>query len=480
MIGLQATTCGTRQLSKVKRFLTTLQQFGSDISPEAGERVRGLIFNLVNGTLSIDDFHHKLQDTTNFPLRPFVIPFLKANLPLLQREIVQCARAAKQTPQQFLHHHEHLVLDPAHSPTESTSGDLLFHHHSSTSMAAEMNENGKRRLSERHKDNGHMMIDSSNQDIGPPHKRHHHTLLSPPLAHPASSNTLGLSHRLDDLPLSSRDYRDRDRDRLNFERDYRHYGFSPRDMLMDERENEEEWKSIHTMLNCILGMVEKTKRALAILQHRSLSDRQELAMWIRRHAEGTADSNLKKQPGEMLMKETDDRVSEVKRKVEEAVNEVKRQAVVELQKAVTSAEVKAREMVASERGKMEKLLMEARIQAAEEALSVLNQQADSNEACWNCGRKASETCSGCNNARYCGAFCQHKDWENHHLVCGQGGRLANSTTTAAAVVATSSALVTKPAQSTTSTTTTSVSTRNTRATMSVTSDSKLIINDVVH
>lgn len=39
--------------------------------------------------------------------------------------------------------------------------------------------------------------------------------------------------------------------------------------------------------------------------------------------------------------------------------------------------------------------------------------------CWNCGRKASETCSGCNVARYCGAFCQHKDWENHHRVCGQ-------------------------------------------------------------
>jgi MYND finger len=37
--------------------------------------------------------------------------------------------------------------------------------------------------------------------------------------------------------------------------------------------------------------------------------------------------------------------------------------------------------------------------------------------CWNCGRKANETCSGCNTARYCGAFCQHKDWENHHQAC---------------------------------------------------------------
>ena len=39
--------CGARQLSKLKRFLTTLQQFGSDISPEIGERVRSLVLGLV-------------------------------------------------------------------------------------------------------------------------------------------------------------------------------------------------------------------------------------------------------------------------------------------------------------------------------------------------------------------------------------------------------------------------------------------------
>ena len=46
------------------------------------------------------------------------------------------------------------------------------------------------------------------------------------------------------------------------------------------------------------------------------------------------------------------------------------------------------------------------------------------QSCWNCGRKASETCSGCNVARYCGSFCQHKDWERHHRVCGQTGRVS--------------------------------------------------------
>lgn len=39
--------CGARQLSKLKRFLTTLQQFGSDISPEIGDRVRTLVLGLV-------------------------------------------------------------------------------------------------------------------------------------------------------------------------------------------------------------------------------------------------------------------------------------------------------------------------------------------------------------------------------------------------------------------------------------------------
>uniref|UniRef100_A0A8C6URM2 MYND-type domain-containing protein n=1 Tax=Neogobius melanostomus TaxID=47308 RepID=A0A8C6URM2_9GOBI len=92
----------------------------------------------------------------------------------------------------------------------------------------------------------------------------------------------------------------------------------------------------------------------------------------------------------------------------------------ELQKAVSDAERKAHEMISAERSKMERALAEAKRQASEDALTVINQQEDSSESCWNCGRKASETCSGCNTARYCGSFCQHKDWEKHHHVCGQG------------------------------------------------------------
>lgn len=45
--------CGARQLCKLKRFLTTLQQFGNDISPEIGERVRSLVLGLVVSSGSV-------------------------------------------------------------------------------------------------------------------------------------------------------------------------------------------------------------------------------------------------------------------------------------------------------------------------------------------------------------------------------------------------------------------------------------------
>lgn len=99
---------------------------------------------------------------------------------------------------------------------------------------------------------------------------------------------------------------------------------------------------------------------------------------------------------------------------------MKRTAVVELQKAVTAAEGRHKEAMSALQAQMDSSISEARRQAAEEAFEVANQQEDSTENCWNCGRKASETCSGCNVARYCGSFCQHKDWDNHHHVCSQG------------------------------------------------------------
>ncbi|KAG8223530.1 hypothetical protein J437_LFUL002581, partial [Ladona fulva] len=93
-------------LSKVKRFLTTLVQFGADLAPETGERVRSLVHGLLfrlkellssfqTCTMSVEEFHRSLQDVTNFPLRPFVLPFLRLHLPPLQRELSALARIAK-------------------------------------------------------------------------------------------------------------------------------------------------------------------------------------------------------------------------------------------------------------------------------------------------------------------------------------------------------------------------------------------------
>ena len=35
------------------------------------------------------------------------------------------------------------------------------------------------------------------------------------------------------------------------------------------------------MLNCIIGMVDKTRRAMSVLQERSVREREELALWAR-------------------------------------------------------------------------------------------------------------------------------------------------------------------------------------------------------
>ncbi|XP_068615916.1 protein CBFA2T3 [Brachionichthys hirsutus] len=460
--------CGARQLCKLKRFLTTLQQFGNDISPEIGERVRSLVLGLVNSTLTIEEFHGKLHEATNFPLRPFVIPFLKANLPLLQRELLHCARLAKQTPAQYLAQHEQLLLDAnASSPLDSSE------------IMLEMNEHGKRRTPDRTKDS------SERDGLHPEHLAKRPCTISPSQrfspstglpAHPPPNGLPahppnGLSHppnpqmgpqhyRLEDMALA---HQFRDAYRHNEHRDVRdrhrqtgtaaatHSQEEVIDHRLTDREWAEEWKHLDNLLNCIMDMVEKTRRSLTVLRRCQESDREEMNHWIRRYSDveemkkgGSNGQHCLPPPPPPLPPPTTHHNSssntasskihrdflhrppsgylpeEIWRKAEEAVNEVKRQAMSELQKAVSDAERKAHEMISAERSKMERALAEAKRQASEDALTVINQQEDSSESCWNCGRKASETCSGCNTARYCGSFCQHKDWEKHHHVCGQG------------------------------------------------------------
>ncbi|KAA0710482.1 Protein CBFA2T1 [Triplophysa tibetana] len=483
--------CGARQLSKLKRFLTTLQQFGNDISPEIGERVRTLVLGLVNSTLTIEEFHSKLQEATNFPLRPFVVPFLKcrglrvlsekakpasnhgrdaeemsqrkrvnvthprticfedvtfhANLPLLQRELMHCARLAKQNPAQYLAQHEQLLLDTSTtSPVDSS--ELLM----------DVNENGKRRTPDRTKENGF-----ERDPLHPEHPSKRPCTISPGQRFSPSNGLSyqpnGLPHptppppqhyRLDDMAIAHH-YRDNYRHPNHREirdrpRPLGMHGGTRQEEVIDhrltDREWAEEWKHLDHLLNCIMDMVEKTRRSLTVLRRCQEADREELNYWIRRYSDAedlkktsssstsqsrqqspaSQDGNALDIHRELLHRPVSGYVpDEIWKKAEEAVNEVKRQAMSELQKAVSEAERKAHEMISTERAKMERTMAEAKRQAAEDALSVINQQEDSSESCWNCGRKASETCSGCNTARYCGSFCQHKDWEKHHHVCGQ-------------------------------------------------------------
>ncbi|XP_041836538.1 protein CBFA2T3 isoform X3 [Melanotaenia boesemani] len=443
--------CGARQLCKLKRFLTTLQQFGNDISPEIGERVRSLVLGLVNSTLTIEEFHSKLHEATNFPLRPFVIPFLKANLPLLQRELLHCARMAKQTPAQYLAQHEQLLLDAsANSPLDSS--EILL----------EMNEHGKRRTPDRTKDS------SERDGLHPEHLAKRPCTISPSqrfspstglpahpppnglpthppngLPHPPNPQVGPQHYRLEDMALA---HQFRDAYRHNEHRDARDrhrqsavHGARQEEVIdhrLTDREWAEEWKHLDNLLNCIMDMVEKTRRSLTVLRRCQEADREEMNHWIRRYSDVEEMKKeihrdfLHRPPSGYLPEEIwrkagttsiplSPALKHLQNKQEEAVNEVKRQAMSELQKAVSDAERKAHEMISAERSKMERALAEAKRQASEDALTVINQQEDSTESCWNCGRKASETCSGCNTARYCGSFCQHKDWEKHHHVCGQ-------------------------------------------------------------
>ena len=74
----------------------------------------------------------------------------------------------------------------------------------------------------------------------------------------------------------------------------------------EERSNEEEWQNVQVMLTCILGMVEKTQRAITILQQRQ-----------------TATSNIRI---------TEEIVAAVREKANSAIMEVKQAALEEIKK----------------------------------------------------------------------------------------------------------------------------------------------------
>lgn len=72
---------------------------------------------------------------------------------------------------------------------------------------------------------------------------------------------------------------------------------------------DEEWRNIHTMLSCISGMVDKTKRAISILQHRGTDGGSH-------HHESTSISDIRRQ--------TEEKIAEFRRNAEDAVNQVRK------------------------------------------------------------------------------------------------------------------------------------------------------------
>lgn len=93
-------------------------------------------------------------------------------------------------------------------------------------------------------------------------------------------------------------------------------------------------------------MVDKTKRAITILQQRGVETTSTLQANAQQHTD-TSIAEMKRQ--------TEEKVAEFRRNAEEAVTAVKRQAVIEIQRAVAAAESRAIEAMAQERLKLEKM-----------------------------------------------------------------------------------------------------------------------------
>ncbi|XP_016767200.1 protein CBFA2T2 isoform X2 [Apis mellifera] len=542
---------------EVKSVLGTVVKFATGISPDTGDTVLTLVLALLSGSMTAEEFHSALQEATNYSLKGFVLPHLKQQLPSLQRDLSNAARASNQSCAQFLRSNEAAVLEAvglvaatdqveifgeqtgngiggggnqcsAHYGVRSNSNPGIgaiqhtnnatggFHHYSSASHAP------KRRASDTpYYENGATLL----EDVPLYGKRlnpwsHHHPPQQQPSAegsspycwyHPlhSSGSIQGLGHRHAHAHGHSHGQTHGhahghgsqgegsssipppgsvQMSQMNAFSGSHHLARQQQQQMGHvQAQNgslDDEWKNIHMMLNCILGMVEKTKKALAILQTRGCFGATASAgpplsatstVPAQNGGTGSAANNnpsstngsqvesstgdregsLKRLSGEIVaqtIRAIEDKVAEVKRKDEEAV---KRAVMAEVQRAVRVAVAESR---ASERLRVHRMLdvplsqrnhaplrqgpylrvhgnpvdANARTVTATPTNTVSNSitsigedekdaqlQTVSGSSCWNCGRPALETCGGCGIARYCGSFCQHRDWEagGHHATC---------------------------------------------------------------
>ncbi|XP_050080369.1 protein CBFA2T3 isoform X2 [Anopheles maculipalpis] len=403
----------TAKLLKIRRFLGALVQFGQDANVDTGDRVRSLVLSLASGAITVDEFQLAVQEATNFPLRTNVVPFLKSHVPVLQREINILARSNKQTSSQYVRSNESSVMEYVQNLAETAE---IFLPHEGTfassvtaaaaaaaaaavasgvaagGPAAGATVNGlglKRRASDNLYDTHSTGPPEWSDYVLPPTKRPHPSLLLASGAsqlypgHPAlfEYQNGGLHPHSDGLHSIHRDDRDL---RAGSTESHRPPRIPPGGgsggggggagggssagstgngtggnssigggSVGGGASGEEEWKNIHTMLTCISAMVEKTKRAIAILQQRGIDNN---------HARDHQDTSMAD-----IKRQTEEKISEFRRTAEESVNQVKRQAVMEIQRAVAAAEARTLEMIAQERLKMEKLYADIHRNSADDA-----------------------------------------------------------------------------------------------------------------
>uniref|UniRef100_A0A3Q1EAP9 CBFA2/RUNX1 partner transcriptional co-repressor 3 n=1 Tax=Acanthochromis polyacanthus TaxID=80966 RepID=A0A3Q1EAP9_9TELE len=110
-------------------------------------------------------------------------------------------------------------------------------------------------------------------------------------AHPPPN--VGPQHyRLEDMALAHQ-YRDAYRHNEHRDARDRHrqsavHGARQEEVIdhrLTDREWAEEWKHLDNLLNCIMDMVEKTRRSLTVLRRCQEADREEMNHWIRRYSD---------------------------------------------------------------------------------------------------------------------------------------------------------------------------------------------------
>ncbi|RNA03570.1 CBFA2T1 isoform X3 [Brachionus plicatilis] len=380
---------GAKQLSKLKRFLTTLQQFAVDISPETGERVRGLVLNLVNSVISIEEFHSKLQEATNFPLRPFVIPFLRANLPLLQYELLNFTRLSKLNASDYLNQSVENYLfnecSPQNNPSPTHYSDTLNNKYKrktpdNETIAPPPNKKMAQNLPLLYisSPNSHLSGPVQNQGLAapppirprpsPPHQHNPQFPIQPPpvgLLMPNQMNGKNSSKHEDHF------LRGKDKNFNNYMKEF--------EQDFNEALNMDavniDFKNIDSMLNSIFEMVEKTQKILDTVQSKAQKLKKQKEFYeneLKRVSEptnGQVNTNeSKKKSNEVISSKNDQRTSE-------------------------------------HLGKDEK---------CDGHLKESNQDEENSEKCWNCGRRGVETCSKCTQTKFCSHFCKNKHFEVKH------------------------------------------------------------------